>query len=125
MRDNTLYEKLEERVERLVELDRQIMEICGVFRACNLEVDSYMSYKVNELAKSFAFIDGRYMWTLRLRLRIPFDQIPEEHRTEVCVGDAFPPLLRENSVMIDCESLEFIRGIRPVIEYVLRWNLNN
>ena len=125
MRDDRLHAKLLERTERFLELGRQIMEIGGVFRACNLNVDTYMSYKAAGLATPFAFIDGRQMWTLFLRLRIPFNQIPQEHRNDLCVGNAFPPLLKEKSVMIDCRSLEVIRGLRPVIEYVLRWNLRN
>ena len=125
MRDDRLHAKLLERTERLLELDRQIMEVGGVFRACDLKVDTYMSYKAAGLAKPFAFIDGRQMWTLFLRLRIPFNQIPQDRRNDVCAGTAFPPLLNEDSVMINCKSRELIRGLRPVIEYVLEWNLRN
>ena len=125
MRDDRLQAKLLERNERLLELDRQIMEIGGVVTACNLRVDAYMSYTTARLTKPFAFIDGRQMWTLYLRLRIPFDQIPQEHHNDLSAGNAFPPLLKEKSVMIDCSSLEVIRGLRPVIEYALNWNLRN
>ena len=125
MRDDRLHTKLRERTERILELDQQIMEIGSVFRACHLRVDTYMSYKAAGLERPFAFIDGRQMWTLFLRLRIPYDQIPQEHRNGLCAGTAFPPLLKEDSVMIDCKSLEVIRGLRPVIEYVLRWNIRN
>ena len=125
MRDDRLRAQLQERTERILELDRQIMEIGGVFRACNLAVDTYISYKTGGMTRPFAFIDGRQMWTLFLRLRIPFDQIPLEHRNYVSAGTAFPPLLGENSVMIDCRSLEIIGGLRPVIEYVQEWNLRN
>ena len=101
------------------------MDIGGVFRACNLNVDTYISYKTAGMTKPFAFIDGRQMWTLWLRLRIPFDELPQEYRNYVSAGTAFPPLLGENSVMIDCRSLELIRGLRPLIEFVLEWNLRN
>ena len=110
MRDDRLRTKLQERTERILELDRQIMEIGGVFWACNLSVDTYISYKTPGMTKPFAFIDGRQMWKLCLRLRIPFDLIPQEHRNDVCAGTAFPPLLNEESVMVDCKSLELIRA---------------
>lgn len=125
MRDDGLHAQLQERTERILELDRQIMAIGGVFRACNLRVDTYISYKTAGLTKQFAYLDGRQMWTLYLRLRIPFDQIPQEHRNDLFDGTAFPPLLNEASVMVDCESLDLIRGLRPVIEYVQEWNLRN
>ena len=123
MGNDGLRAQLQERTERILELDLQIMEIEGVFRACNLRVDTYISYKTGGMTKPFAFIDGRQMWTLWLRLRVPFDQVPQEYRNDLCAGTAFPPLLGEDSVMIDCKSLELIRGLTPVIEYVLNWNL--
>lgn len=125
MRDDELHAKLQERTERILELDRQIMEIGGVFRACNLSVDTYISYKTAGMARPFAFIDGRQMWTLLLRLRIPFGQMSQEHHNDLSAGTAFPPLLNEESVMIDCRSVGIIRGLRPIIEYALRWNLRN
>ena len=123
MRDDRLRAQLQERTERILELDRQIMEIGGVFWACNLSVDTYISYKTGGMTKPFAFIDGRQMWTLLLRLRIPFGQMPQEHRNGLSAGTAFPPLLNEESVMIDCKSFELIQGLRPVIANVLNWNL--